>query len=78
MRFFYLVEDVVPAVRGVPGDVAEGPDGLLLNVLLLRQQQRHEDRHRARLDHLARLRARPRRDVGQRPRRLELKQSINQ
>jgi hypothetical protein len=68
----YLIKDVVPALWRVAGNVAEGPDGLLLDVLLLGEQQAHEDGDGARLDDAARLLARPGGDVGERPGSLEL------
>ena len=58
--------------RRVARDVAERPDGLAAHVGVRRAQQLAEDRHRARVDHGARLLGRARQDVRQRPRRLEL------
>ena len=71
-----LVQHVVPTLRTVPGDVAQGPDCLLLHVLLLAEQQRNKDRNCPRIDHLPRLLAGPTGDVGQRPGRLELEDSV--
>jgi hypothetical protein len=68
----YLIKDVVPALWRVAGNIAEGPDGLLLDVLLLGEQQAHKDGDGACLDDAARLLARPGGDVGQRPGSLEL------
>ncbi len=68
----YLIKDVVPALWRVAGNVAEGPDGLLLHVLLLGEQQAHKDGDGSRLDNAARLLARPGGDVGERPGSLEL------
>jgi hypothetical protein len=68
----YLIKDVVPALWRVAGNVAEGPDGLLLDVLLLGEQQAHKDGDGARLDDTTRLLARPGGDVGERPGSLEL------
>ena len=71
-----LVQHVVPTLRAVPGDVAQGPDCLLLHVLLLAKQQRDKDRNRSGIDHLPRLLTGPTGDVGQRPGRLELEDSV--
>ena len=76
MRSEQCYRRVAPALRRVPGDVAEGPDGLLLHVLLLRQQQVHEDGHGARVDDLPGLEAGARGDVGERPGRLELQHGV--
>ena len=71
-----LVQHVVPALRAVTSDVAESPDCLLLHVLLLAKQQRNKDRNRSGIDHLPRLLTGPTGDVGQRPGRLELEDSV--
>ncbi|EJK52945.1 hypothetical protein THAOC_27715 [Thalassiosira oceanica] len=70
------LQDQVAARRAVPGDVAQGPHGLLPHVVVGAQQEPDEDGHGAHLhDHL-RVLARSAGDVGEGPRRLELQRGV--
>ena len=71
-----LVQDVVPTLRTVPGDVAEGPDCLLLHVLLLAEEERDKDRNCSGVNNLPRLLTGATGDVGQRPGGLELEDRV--
>lgn len=67
------IQHVVPAKRGVPGDVAECPHGLFAYVLMRGAQQRHKHPYGPRLHHHAGLRRRSRGYVGQCPSSFKLK-----
>ena len=71
-----LVQDVVPTLGGVARNVAQGPDCLLLHILLLAQEQRDEDGHGTGVDDLPGLLTGAAGDVGQGPGRLKLEHSI--
>ena len=72
------LKHLVARVRRVSGYVAQSPDGLLLDVLLGRAQQRHERADAASSNHAASLRLSARSDVRQSPRRLELRNAAQQ
>ena len=69
---FNLVDDVISAVGRISGDVSDGPDGLLLNVLGGRGQQLDEDGDGSGLDDHSGLRRGPAGDVGKGSGGLEL------
>jgi hypothetical protein len=67
-----LLENVVPALWAVPGDVAEGPNSLLADVKNRRQEEVDEFGDSICLDHNLCVFGCSRGNVGQRPGSLEL------
>ena len=72
----HLIDDEISAVRRIAGDVADGPDGLLLNVLGRRPEKLDENGDSSGVDDHPRLRGGAAGDVGQRPSGLELKRRV--